>query len=240
MISLDHVSKRFGNKVILKNISFEVPTGSHLCLIGRSGSGKSVLSKLILGLLPLEEGEIHFAGQRLRGLDRKNWQTLLAKIGVVFQGSALFDSLTVQENVGLTLYESHRWSEKEIQEKVVSCLDMVQLSPGILDQYPASLSGGMRKRVGIARALIHEPEYLLFDEPTTGLDPINAEAIDELILSLMEARSLTTIIITHDMATVKKLATHVAMLHEQELGFFGERETFLVAEHPEVQAFLKR
>ncbi|MEM7656690.1 MAG: ATP-binding cassette domain-containing protein [Bacteroidota bacterium] len=240
MISLQHVSKRFGDKVVLNDISFDLPKGSHLCLIGRSGVGKSVLSKLMLGLLPLEEGEIFFDGHRINALDQKSWQLLLAKVGVVFQGSALFDSLTVLENVGMLMFESHTWTEAEIQTKVRRALEMVQLSPDVMHEYPASLSGGMQKRVGIARALIHEPTYLLFDEPTTGLDPINAGAIDELVLSLREDRALTTVMVTHDMASVKKLATHVAMLHEAKLGFFGEIDAFLGASHPEVTAFLQR
>jgi phospholipid/cholesterol/gamma-HCH transport system ATP-binding protein len=240
MISLQGVSIELGGRQILSDISFDLPTGSHLCLIGRSGAGKSVLTKLILGLLPLQAGEIWLDDRSVRTLDRVGWQELLGEVGVVFQQAALFDSLSVLENIGIKLYEGREWEAGEIEARAVVALEQVQLSPDLLHRYPASLSGGMQKRVGIARALIHQPKYLVFDEPTSGLDPISAEAIDELIINLIQDEARTTLVVTHDMHSVKRLATHVAMIHDGGLGFFGTQADFFASSREEVQHFLRR
>jgi len=198
------------------------------------------LVKLILGLLPLDDGDIYVEGQSIRAFSKQDWQRLLKKFGVVFQGAALFDSLTILENVGIRLFEAHQLTRPRIQDLVVEALEKVHLSADILHKYPSELSGGMRKRVGISRAIIHEPQYLVFDEPTTGLDPINSGAIDELIDELAQKPERTSIIITHDMYTVGQIASQVAMIHEQRLLYDGSGADFLRSHKPEIQAFLAR
>ncbi|RMG25867.1 MAG: ATP-binding cassette domain-containing protein, partial [Bacteroidetes bacterium] len=204
MIEIRQVSKSFGEQHILKQVSLDIAAGTRLCIVGKSGVGKSVLTKLVLGLLELDEGDIFIEGTSIRTFGKKEWQAVLKHFGVVFQGAALFDSLTVLENVGIRLFEEGQLSEDEIEGLVVQALARVHLPADILHKYPAELSGGMRKRVGISRAIIHEPRYLVYDEPTTGLDPVNSSAIDELMLELAERPGRTSIIITHDMFTVKQ------------------------------------
>lgn len=240
MIELDHVSKRFGSQVILEEVSLTVPEGANLCLVGRSGAGKSVLTKLVLGLLSPDAGDIRIRGRSVLSFQKSDWQDLLQHFGVVFQGAALFDSLTVLENVGLRLFEARTHSRQAIQDLVVQALEKVHLSADILHQYPAQLSGGMRKRVGVSRAIVHDPQYLIYDEPTTGLDPISSDAIDELILELAQHPKRTSIIVTHDMQTVKNIASHVAMLDRASLLYNGPAKGFFEEHHPRIRAFLAR
>lgn len=240
MIEIQNVSKKFGDTHILRDVSLVIPEGERLCIVGKSGAGKSVLTKLILGLLTLDTGDIFIENRSILDFDKKDWQEILTSFGVVFQGAALFDSLTVLENVGIRLFETHQISHQEIEERVIDALQKVHLSSSILNKYPSELSGGMRKRVGISRAIIHQPKYLIFDEPTTGLDPISAEAIDELIDELAQTHGRTSIIITHDMHTVKNIATMVTMIHNQRLLFSGSKLDFLNAQKNEIKTFLAR
>ena len=240
MIRIENVSKAFGNQSILEGISLEIPEDSHLCLVGGSGSGKSVLMKLILGLELPDFGEIIIDGQATSNFSRKDWRKTLNRFGVVFQGAALFDSLTILENVGIKLFENRDGSPEEIESRVISALEKVNLSSAILNKYPAQLSGGMRKRVGISRAIIHDPTYIIYDEPTTGLDPISSGVIDELIKDLASTSGKTSIVITHDMATVRTIATQVAMIHQRGLLFNGAPDEFLHSENEIIRAFLSR
>lgn len=240
MISLRHIYKSFNEKTVLENLSLEIPDESRLCIVGGSGVGKSVLTKLILGLVPIDQGDILIDGRSILSLGPTDWVEVLDQFGVVFQGAALFDSLTVRENVGLKLYEAKQVSPTQIKERVVEVLNRVRLEANILERYPAELSGGMRKRVGIARAIINEPRYLFYDEPTTGLDPVSAGAIDQLIEDLSEEPGRTSLIITHDLETVRRVATGVAMVYDKQIGFQGTAEEFFDSDLPEVKAFLQR
>jgi phospholipid/cholesterol/gamma-HCH transport system ATP-binding protein len=240
MIEVRNIYKSFGDHLVLNNISLKIPEGARTCIVGKSGSGKSVLTKCMLGLLPQDHGEVIIDGMSTAGYRQKDWAGLLSHFGVVFQGAALFDSLTVLENVGIALFENRKYSRDYIRKMVVNALARVDLKPGILEKYPNQLSGGMRKRVGISRAIIHNPKYLIWDEPSTGLDPVNSTMIDNLIRDLAEFEGRTSIIITHDMATVRNIATRVAMIQDTRLLFDGEVADFLASDHPDILAFLER
>ena len=240
MIQLEHISKSFGNQQVLDDITFEVNAGEKLCVIGKSGSGKSVMMKLMVGLLKADRGTVRMAGVEMGSASEEAKTELLHRVGVVFQGAALFDSLDVYENVGIRLIEDGKLSASEIRSRSISALEKVGLTADILKKFPAELSGGMRKRVGVARAIIHQPQFLFFDEPTTGLDPVNSDRIDDLIEQLSEEEGRTSIIITHDLATVRRVATKVAMVHETHLGFFGTPEDLYASDAKHVREFLLR
>lgn len=240
MIALNHIYKHFDKQSVLEDISLHFDPGTRWCIVGGSGSGKSVLLKLILGLMEPDAGQIIIDGQSTQAFNSQDWQEVMADFGVVFQSSALFDSLNVRENIGLRLYEHRSMLASEIQKQVLAALAEVNLEAEVLEKYPAELSGGMRKRVAIARALIHRPRYLVYDEPTTGLDPVSASIIDNLIGQLATQADRMTLLVTHDMVSVRQLATHVAMLHEKRLLFAGETEAFFGSADPEIQAFLSR
>ena len=240
MIRLEGINKSFGSNHVLQDISFEIEDGDRLCIIGKSGSGKSVCMKLITGLLPLDDGEIYIDEERIRSFEIGDWNKLMQKVGVVFQGAALFDSLTVLENVGIRMIEDRSYSKDEIREMVLESLESVGLDETSLHKYPAELSGGMRKRVGIARAVLHNPQFLFFDEPTTGLDPLTSETIDELIDKQTAQEDRTSVIITHDLATVRGIATKVAMIHDKQLYYFGTPDEFFNSDDKVIRAFIKR
>ncbi len=241
MIELQGVWKGFGKQQVLEDISLTAGAGDRLCIIGQSGSGKSVAMKIMIGILKADKGRLIVDGVDATQFRPKDWTKLLVNFGVVFQGAALFDSLNVLENVGLRLFEERKLSRKMIEDMARLSISQVGLDPGtVLEKYPSELSGGMKKRVGIARAIIHKPNHVFYDEPTTGLDPLNSSLIDNLIhrLSLEEGR--TSIIITHDMYTVKTIATKVAYIHNCRLHFFGTPEELVASEDPDVKAFLSR
>ncbi|RMG54734.1 MAG: ATP-binding cassette domain-containing protein [Bacteroidetes bacterium] len=240
MIVLSHVWKAFGAKSVLEDVSLQIQDGTHLAIVGASGSGKSVLTRLILGLESPDQGDISMEGKSLQEMSPADWRARLRDVGVVFQGAALFDSLTVLENVGLRLFEDREMPPAAIRQAVVEALEQVRLDPNILEQYPAQLSGGMRKRVGIARAIIHQPRYLIFDEPTTGLDPLTADAIDELIEQLAARPGRSTLIVTHDMDSVRRLSSWVVMIRDRHICFDGPQEAFFRANDSHIQAFLAR
>lgn len=240
MIEFRQVSKSFDGKAVLQDVTFSIESGIRACIIGRSGSGKSVLTRLMLGLDLPDAGSIRIDGEDSRRFLPKTWQAVLDRFGVVFQNSALFDSLSVRENVGLKLDEQRAFPPAVIQQKVVAALEQVGLSERILPQYPEQLSGGMRKRVAIARAILHEPDYLIYDEPTSGLDPINSLRIEQLIETLGEAPNRTSIIVTHDLQTVQKLADLVLFLDQRQLYFLGSRQDFFSSADPTIQEFVQR
>lgn len=240
MIEFRAVSKAFGRQQVLEEVNLAVPPGARLCLVGGSGSGKSVLCKLLLGLEQPDSGGIYIEGRATDAFQPADWRDLMQEFGVVFQGAALLDFLTVEENVGIRLFEERKVSPAQIRLRVLEALRQVNLGEEVLGKYPQQLSGGMRKRVGIARAIIHQPRYLIFDEPTTGLDPVNSAATDRLIASLAGEAARTTLIVTHDMETVRGIATHVAMIAERRILFSGETADFFRSELPAVRAFLSR
>jgi len=219
------LKKSFGRKTVLDGVDFDVARGESLVIIGGSGTGKSVTIKCILGLIQPDEGEITVDGQNAVGLRGGDRDDLMKKFGMLFQGGALFDSMTVWENVSFRLVQDRSHSRKQAREAAVETLGMVGLGGDVADLLPAELSGGMMKRVALARAIAAKPEIIFFDEPTTGLDPITADVINDLIVSVTEKLGVSTISITHDMASVRKIADRVAMLHAGKLVWTGPVET---------------
>tara|TARA_R110002094_G_C4884263_1_gene209261 strand:- start:378 stop:1118 length:741 start_codon:yes stop_codon:yes gene_type:complete len=210
MITLENLSKSFGSNHVLRDVSLHVPKGQSLVVIGGSGSGKSVLIKCILGLVTPDAGRVIIDGQDVTQTDRAS---LLHRFGMLFQAGALFDSLPVWQNVGFRLLRGPH-SRKEVREIAIEKLRRVGLEANVADKIPAELSGGMQKRVGLARAIAADPEIIFFDEPTTGLDPIMAGVINDLVREITAEMGATTITITHDMSSVRAIADQVAMIHD--------------------------
>ncbi len=215
------LTKSFGTKKVLQGVDLDLPAGQSLVVIGGSGTGKSVLIKCVLGLLTPDSGSIKVDGVEVVGADRATLDELRRKFGMLFQGGALFDSLPVWENVAFGLLATNRIDRQRAQAKAVETLGLVGLPPEVAMLMPAELSGGMQKRVGLARAIAHEPEILFFDEPTTGLDPIMADVINELIVRCVKQLGATALSITHDMASVRKIADRVAMLYGGKIVWQG-------------------
>lgn len=223
MIEIRDLHKSFGSKVVLNGLSLIIRTGESLTIIGQSGTGKSVLLKHIVGLVLPDAGDILVEGQSVVHSKRKELYDIRKKFGVLFQGGALFDSMTVAENIGLGLRTHTKKSEAQIAERVAHCLELVSL-PGTEKLKPAELSGGMKKRVGLARAIAMEPEYILYDEPTTGLDPITADTINDLIIRMNEELKVTTVVVTHDMVSAYKVSDRIVMIHEGKVIHSGTPE----------------
>jgi phospholipid/cholesterol/gamma-HCH transport system ATP-binding protein len=215
-IELHGVEKRFGDNLVYRDLELTVMRGETLCIVGPSGVGKSVLLKLIIGLYKPERGRVVVNGTDIVPLGERELRPVRRKTGMVFQGSALFDSLTVGENLAYGLREHFRWDEERIAARVAECLEWVGL-PGIEAQMPASLSGGMKKRVGLARALAPGPEVILYDEPTSGLDPANSRRVNELIRSLQARLHVTSVVISHDMPSVFAVADRVGMVMQRRI-----------------------
>ena len=238
MISLDNVHKAFGPKKVLQGFSLEVPEGDTVAIIGYSGTGKSVAIKHIVGLLEPDQGTVFVDGLEVPTLSRAALYQLRAKIGYVFQFAALFDSLSVGENVAMGLRKQGTLTDTEIETRVHETLALVDLpdAAGIL---PIELSGGMRKRVGIARAIAMRPKYLLYDEPTTGLDPVTSAVINGLMLRLQQTLGVTSIVITHDMHSAYTVATRIAMLYEGTVRQCGTVEEIRQSDDPVVRGFIE-
>lgn len=221
-ILMKNVSKRFGNKQVLDGININVAKGESFVIIGGSGSGKSVTIKSILGLITPDSGEITVDGKNVIGLGNREREKLMSKFGMLFQGGALFDSLTVWENITFALRQGKgALSNSDAQELAVAKLKQVGLAADEACKFPSELSGGMQKRVSLARAIAGDPEIIFFDEPTTGLDPIMADVINDLIVKCSKELGATTITITHDMASVRKIASRVAMLYQGKMIWDG-------------------
>lgn len=230
--------KSFGEKDVLHGINIEVRRGESMVVIGGSGSGKTVLIKCIIGLMRPDQGEIHVDGLEITSLDEKRMNEVRKKFGMLFQGGALFDSMTVWENVGFGLRQQTRLSEEEIRRVASEKLALVGLK-NVEDLMPAELSGGMRKRVSLARAIAMEPEILLYDEPTTGIDPIMADAINDLIVQMKEKLNVTSIAITHDMKSAYKIADRIAMLYQGKIIEVGTPGEIRNSSNPMVQQFIE-
>ncbi len=238
-ISLDHVYKSFqeGKEPVLRGVSLDFPPGQLTYILGSSGAGKSVLLKHILGFLKPDRGKVWVHGKDIGALSRKGLEDLRIHFGMLFQNSALFDSMTVFENVAFPLREHTDFGEDQIYEMVKKSLLSVGMPKG-WDKFPNELSGGMRKRVGLARAIIREPSILLYDEPTTGLDPVTRTTVDELIETLKRKMKLTSIVISHDIPSALLLADQIAFLHEGKIEFFGTPSEFKRSEYPAIQKFM--
>lgn len=241
IIELKNVFKRFGDNVIYEDMSFEVEAGETFTIIGGSGMGKSVCLKLMIGLLPYDRGSITFRGQEVGDMDADQLRELRRHVAMVFQGGALFDSMSVLDNVTYALREHTKMSDEAMLERARECLDMVGLGydKDILYRMPASLSGGMRKRAALARSIAIKPEVILYDEPTTGLDPANINRIGHMIRKLQNELGVTSIVVTHDMPIAKECSDRVAMLWERKFPYIGTPQELW--EHPaeEVRDFIE-
>jgi phospholipid/cholesterol/gamma-HCH transport system ATP-binding protein len=241
MIEIRGVAKRFGSQVVLNGVDLVVHEGETLALLGPSGTGKSVLLKSIIGLIRPDRGEIIVDDQNVGKLKRKELSALRATIGYVFQNGALFDSMDVFENIRLGLTNQQEFDDVEYaKQRAAECLRLVNLKPETLTTMPADLSGGMRKRVGIARAIAGKPKYVLYDEPTSGLDPVNADIIDALVKRLEEELGVTSITVTHDVRGAFRTADRIALLTGGKIVAIGSPEEFRESQVPQVKEFLER
>ncbi len=234
---VENIRKSFSGQTVLDGVSFEISAGESIVIIGQSGSGKSVMLKHLIKLIDPDEGTVHFKGKDLTHMRSRELVEVRRSVGMLFQSAALFDSLTVAQNVGLGLKEGERMSDDAIEEKVREKLDMVGLGDAY-EKYPAQLSGGMRKRVGLARAIANEPEVLLYDEPTTGLDPITSDVIDTLIVNLNEQLHVTSVAVTHDMKSAFKIADRVIMLYNGKIECDCSPEEMRNTDNEVVQQFI--
>lgn len=241
MIQIRGLSKRFGAQVILDGVDLEVREGVTMALLGPSGTGKSVLLKHIIGLIRPDRGTVMVDDQNVALLGRKELSKLRSQIGYVFQNGALFDSMNVYENIRLGLTNPDEFGNEEFATgRVTECLRLVNLAPDVSKKMPAELSGGMRKRVGIARAIAGKPKYVLYDEPTSGLDPVNADIVDALVKRLDTDLNVTGIMVTHDVRGAFRTADRIALLTGGRIVEEGTPEEFRASTNPEVQAFLER
>ncbi len=238
-IEIIDLRKSFGEKQILKGVNLKIEKGITLVIIGRSGCGKSVLLKHIIGLLKPDSGDILIEDKNITGMNEKQIFEVRKKFGFLFQGAALFDSMNVEENIGLALKENTTMPKREIAEVVAEKLELVGL-PNIQNMKPSDLSGGMKKRVSLARSLATNPEYILYDEPTTGLDPEMSDQIDELIKELANKLSVTSIVVTHDIFSVYDVADEVAMMHEGKIYFHGTPNELINTNDRLIRDFLNR
>lgn len=238
MIRLQDVHKAFGRKKVLQGFTLDIHEGETMVIIGYSGSGKSVAIKHIVGLLTPDRGTVVVDGAEVPQLKREELYELRAHIGYVFQFAALFDSLTIGENVAMALRRHAHVAEREIRERVHEVLELVDL-PNVTERYPAELSGGMRKRVGIARAIAARPKYVLYDEPTTGLDPVTSAVIDEMIIRMRERLGVTSVVITHDMRSAYRVGTRIAMLYNGQVRQVGSVEEIKHTRDPVVRQFVE-
>lgn len=236
-IVMQSVSKTFQNKKILDELDFTIDHGETVVIVGRSGEGKSVLLKHIVKLLAPDSGNIWIDGQCITAMHHRELYELRKRFGMLFQGAALFDSMTICENVGLGLLEHSGMSAADIRDRACECLAMVGLKD-VEEKLPSELSGGMKKRAGLARAIAMKPEYILYDEPTTGLDPITADAINDLILKLQNELNVTSIVVTHDMESAFKIGDRIAMLSGGKIIHSEKVSTIRDTDHPAVRQFI--
>ena len=238
MIEIKDLSKSFDNHKVLDHVNLTLPTGETTVIIGRSGCGKSVLLKHIIGLLKADAGRILVDGVDITRLSGRSLDDIRMKFGMLFQGAALFDSMTVAENVGFALREHTTMAAEAIQERVRECLSLVGLEQ-IEDLSPGELSGGMRKRVGLARAIAMHPEIIMYDEPTTGIDPIMGDTINNLIIALRDRLKATSLVVTHDMASAYKVADRIAMLYNGRIVEVGTPDQIRSTANPVVRQFIR-
>ena len=238
MIEVSKVRKSFGDQVVLQSISFSVEAGESVAIIGRSGTGKRVLIKHLVGLLSPDEGAVRVEGQDLVGMSERQMLSERQNFGMHFQGAALFDSMNVHENIAFPLRRSGVTDGAEINRRVEEVLGLVEL-PGVGGKMPSELSGGMQKRVGLARAIVHRPQIILYDEPTTGLDPVVADSIDQLMMRVRDQYSVTSIVITHDMRCARRMGQRIIYLREGQVYLDAPAEEVFNSEDPQISRFIR-
>jgi phospholipid/cholesterol/gamma-HCH transport system ATP-binding protein len=238
MIEVRQLRKRFRDQQVLDGVDLCIEKGEALIIIGRSGGGKSVLLKHLVGLTHPDSGQVLVDGRDIAQLNERELLGVRRKFGMLFQSAALFDSLTVEENIAFVLNRERNHTREEIARRVAEALEMVEL-PGIEKKKPAELSGGMRKRVGLARAIIYQPEVVFYDEPTTGLDPVVSDSIDKLIVRVCDRLKVTTVVITHDMRSMQTVGRRVAMLHQGRIYTTGTPQEMMAATDPVVSRFVR-
>src|SRR2546426_5504134 len=237
MIKVRALAKRIGQQEILRGVDLEVRTGETLAIIGRSGGGKSVLLKHLVGLMEPDAGEIWIEGQNIIGMSERQLGAIRKKVGILFQSGALFDSMTVEENIAFPLREAGERDPEVLHAKVKEMLEVMEME-GEEEKMPESLSGGMKKRVGLARSIVRRPSCVLYDEPTSGLDPVVADSINRLIRRLQQRLGVTSVVVTHDMKSAFDVANHIAYLHEGRIYFHGTPIQLQQAADPILQDFL--
>lgn len=237
MISVRGLTKRIGAQEILRGVDLDVARGETFVIIGRSGGGKSVLLKHLIGLMQPNEGEIWIESENIIGMNERKLGAIRRKIGILFQGAALFDSMTVAENIAFPLKEAGQRDPRVLRERVREMLDVVELE-GQEEKMPVNLSGGMKKRVGLARSIIRRPKCVLYDEPTSGLDPVVSDSINKLIRRLQERFGMTSIVVTHDMKSAYDVGDHIAYLHDGQIYFYGTPNELQQTTDPLLQDFM--
>jgi phospholipid/cholesterol/gamma-HCH transport system ATP-binding protein len=237
MIAVRSLAKKIGQQEILRGVDLEVATGETLAIIGRSGGGKSVLLKHLVGLMTPDAGEIWIQGQNIIGMNERQLGEIRTKVGILFQSGALFDSMTVEDNISFPLREAGERDAQVLREKVAEMLEVMEME-GQEGKMPETLSGGMKKRVGLARSIIRRPSCVLYDEPTSGLDPVVADSINRLIRRLQQRLGVTSVVVTHDMKSAFDVANHIAYLHEGRIYFYGTPIQLQQAADPILQDFL--
>jgi phospholipid/cholesterol/gamma-HCH transport system ATP-binding protein len=237
MIQTRNLTKSFGEHRVLDGVTLEIGKGESVVIIGRSGGGKSVLLKHLVALLKPDSGDVIIDGQNIDGLNERELLAVRQKFGMLFQSAALFDSMTVAENVGFALRRERGLTNAELQKRVSEALEMVEL-PGIEHKKPSELSGGMRKRVGLARAIVYRPEIVLYDEPTTGLDPVVSDSIDRLIVRVRDRLKVTSVVVTHDMRSARRVGQRILMLHLGKIYFEGTPDEIFGSNDPVVYNFV--
>jgi len=237
MIEVRNLQKNFGEQKILDGVSFRIENGESVVVIGRSGGGKSVLLKHLIGLLRPDAGEVLINGENIEQMNERQLLRVRRNFGMVFQGAALFDSMTVAENVAFGLRRHEHLTEGEVARRVANILEIVDL-PGTQNRKPAELSGGMKKRVGLARAVVYEPQIVLYDEPTTGLDPIASDSIDRMITRVHRHLKVTTVVVTHDMRSARRVGERILMLHEKKIYAGGTPDEIFKSADPVVRQFV--
>ena len=237
MIAVRSLMKKIGQQEILRGVDLKISSGETLAIIGRSGGGKSVLLKHMVGLMEPDSGEIWIQGQNIIGMNERQLGAIRKKVGILFQGGALFDSMTVEDNIAFPLREAGERDRKVLRSKVSEMLDVMEMD-GQEDKMPETLSGGMKKRVGLARAIIRRPSCVLYDEPTAGLDPVVADSINRLIRRLQQRFGMTSVVVTHDMKSAFDVADRIAYLHEGQIYFNGTASQLQKSSDPLIQDFL--
>jgi len=237
MIEVRNLQKSFGGHRVLDHVNMRIDAGESVVIIGRSGGGKSVLLKHLIGLLHPEHGEVLVDGQNIVPMNERELIEVRRKFGMLFQGAALFDSMTVAENIAFALRRQRKCSEADVQATVTEALELVEL-PGTENKHPSELSGGMRKRVGLARAIVYRPQILLYDEPTTGLDPVISDSIDKLIISIGQKLNVTSVVVTHDMRSARRIGQRIFMLYHGKIYAEGTPEEIFASQDPIVHHFV--
>jgi phospholipid/cholesterol/gamma-HCH transport system ATP-binding protein len=237
MIEVRNLQKSFGTQKILDGVNLRIESGESVVIIGRSGGGKSVLLKHIIGLIKPDAGEVLIDGEKIELMNERELLRVRSKFGMLFQGAALFDSMTVAENVAFAFRHNKQMSQENINCEVGEALEVVDL-PGIENKKPSELSGGMRKRVGLARAIVYRPQIVLYDEPTTGLDPVVSDSIDQLILRVRDHYKVTSVVVTHDMRSARRVGQRILMLHEKKIYATGTAEEIFNSKDPIVRRFI--